>query len=269
MELEMNLTRESVMNYLSSSVIYGNLGLFIGAGFSKAVLDNPFEIGALSWGELIEKSCDELSIDYININKVGISYPEIATSICEKYANDKSIPYEEAKSEFKRKVCELTNWYPNGQQRDIYSNYLTLMNPKWIITTNYDLVIESLLTGRSLSLSPQDYLISPKDVIPVYHLHGIRHKHDSIIITQEDYVKLFRPNEYRQIKLALTIKESTTLILGYGLGDVNVLSAVDWSKNIYSHSTGSNLYPHQIIQVVRVDEPRNETYIDKNDIIII
>ncbi|MBO1912124.1 SIR2 family protein, partial [Microvirga sp. 3-52] len=172
-------------------------------------------------------SSSELSIDYSSIYKTGISYPEISTLICDKYASDNNIPYEEAKFLFKSKVCELTNWYPDSEQRGIYSEYLELMDPKWIITTNYDLVIESLLTGRCLSLSPQDYLTSPKEAIPVYHLHGIRHNPESIIITQEDYVKLFRPNEYRQIKLALTIKESTSLILGYGLGDVNVLSAVD------------------------------------------
>lgn len=45
MELEFELTRESVMDFLSSSVIYGNLGLFIGAGFSKAVLQD--ESGAV------------------------------------------------------------------------------------------------------------------------------------------------------------------------------------------------------------------------------
>jgi len=48
------------------------------------------------------------------------------------------------------------------------------------------------------------------------------------IIVQEDYVGQFRPTEYRQIKMALMIKESTMLIIGYGLGDVNVLTALDW-----------------------------------------
>lgn len=266
MELESELTRENVINFLSSSVIYGNLGLFIGAGFSKAVLHDESGAAALSWGELIEATSKELGIDYTSINKVGISYPEISTIICDQYAIKEGIEYEEAKSKFKSIVCGLTTWYPNKEQRKEFSEYLEVMDPKWVITTNYDLVIESLLTGRCLSLSPEDYITSPKNVIPVYHLHGIRHNPESIIITQEDYVKLFRPNEYRQIKLALTIKESTTLILGYGLGDVNVLSAVDWSNNIYEYS---NIYPHDIVQVVRSANPNAEPYRDKNNIIII
>ena len=53
----------------------------------------------------------------------------------------------------------------------------------------------------------------------MFHLHGVRTNPKEIIIAQEDYITLFRPSEYRQMKLALTIKESTTLFLGYGLGE--------------------------------------------------
>lgn len=59
------------------------------------------------------------------------------------------------------------------------------------------------------------------------------------------------------------------MILGYGLGDVNVLSAVDWSQNIYNKTVETNAYPHDIVQVVRVTDPKPDPYIDKNGIIII
>ena len=109
-------------------------------------------------------------------------------------------------------------------------------------------------------------MCAPKDLTPIYHLHGIRSNPDSIVITQEDYVSLFRPNEYRQIKLALTIKESTVLLLGYGLGDINVLTALDWSNNVFG--TKEENYPNEIIQIVKTDEPEDEPYRDKNKIVI-
>ncbi len=56
-------------------------------------------------------------------------------------------------------------------------------------------------------------------------MHGIRTSPNSIIISQEDYISLFRPNQYRQQKLSLSIKESTTLIIGYGLGDVKCFNS--------------------------------------------
>nr|WP_275899419.1 SIR2 family protein [Pectobacterium brasiliense] len=141
------------------------------------------------------------------------------------------------------------------------------MSPSWIITTNYDMVIENLLIGKSIPLGPNDSLSSPKGLIPVYHLHGLRTNPESIIITQEDYISLFRPNEYRQIKLALTIKESTTLLIGYGLGDVNVLTALDWSRNVFKGEKEN--YPNDIIQVLRKSAPKDEPYRDKNGIVII
>jgi hypothetical protein len=167
----------------------------------------------------------------------------------------------------KREIAALTSWYPDKEKREKFSKYLECLSPSWIITTNYDMVIESLLTGKSIPLGPNDSLSSPDGVIPVFHLHGLRTNPEEIIIALEDYVALFRPSEYRQIKLALTIKESTTLLLGYGLGDVNVLTALDWSRNVFK-SEETN-YPNDVVQILRKDNPTEEPYRDKNGIVII
>jgi hypothetical protein len=56
-------TRTEVLTFISKSASYGNLGLFVGAGFSKAVLNDPMKI-ALSWRELLEQSAKKLKVDY-------------------------------------------------------------------------------------------------------------------------------------------------------------------------------------------------------------
>lgn len=66
----------------------------------------------------------------------------------------------------------------------------------------------------------------------------------------------------------MTITESTTLILGYGLGDVNVLTSIDWSQHIYD-TVDNELAPRDIVQVIRTSTPRNDPYRDKNNIIIV
>lgn len=262
------LTRKSVLDSLSSSVSYGNLGLFIGAGFSKAVLDDKFGGVALSWPELLEKAAQKMNVDYTTIDKLGASYPEIASRICAAHSGKDAGTFKDSLRKLKHSIAELTCWYPTHDQRDKYSVYLESISPSWIITTNYDLIIESLLTGKSIPLGPNDPLSSPIGVVPVFHLHGIRTNPDELIIAQQDYVTLFRPTEYRQIKLALTIKESTTLFLGYGLGDVNVLTALDWSKNVFKAE--SQNYPNEVIQVYRVSSnPSDIPYTDNNGIVII
>ncbi len=156
---------------------------------------------------------------------------------------------------------------PDREKRSKFGTYLDSLSPSWVITTNYDLVIEGLLTGRSIPLGPNDQLTNPRGVVPVYHLHGIRTSPEKIIITQEDYVTLFRPNQYRQIKLALTVKESTTLLLGYSLGDVNVLTAIDWSNNVFLGEKRD--FPHDVIQIVRKDNPKQIPYRDRSGILVL
>ena len=262
-----DLSREEILTFIAKAASFGNLGVFIGAGFSKAVLNDEFDDIALSWGSLLRLSAEKLGIDYDAIEKEGVSYPAIASFICQKISQDKTIDYDKALRRLKRKIADLTSWYPDHTQREKFSQYLQMLSPSWIITTNYDLVIESLLTGKAIPLGPNDSLVAPKSIIPVYHLHGRRTNPEEIIIAQEDYVSLFRPNEYRQIKLALTIMESTTLLIGYGLGDVNVLTALDWSKNVFKSE--SENYPHAVIQILRMEDAKEDPYLDHNGIIIL
>jgi hypothetical protein len=260
-------TRKEVLRFISDSASYGNLGAFIGAGFSKAVLNDEFNEIALSWGKLLEKASEKLGVDYGAIWKTGVGYPEIASSICKAHAENEKCDYAQSLSQLKRTIAALTSWYPDKQKREGFSKYLEHLSPSWIITTNFDMVIESLLTGRSIPLGPNDSLSSPTGVIPVFHLHGVRTNPEEIIISQEDYVPLFRPSEYRQIKLALTIRESTTLLVGYGLGDVNVLTALDWSKSVFNG--GEATYPNDVIQLLRKNSPHEKPYRDKNGIVIV
>jgi hypothetical protein len=265
--MDENLNREELLRCISASTSYGNLGLFVGTGFCKAILNDGVDDIALSWGQLLERSAAQLEVDYNAIPKEGASYPEIASRICQAYADSKHKSFDQGVSRLKGAIASLTCWYPDRERRKQWGAYLDALSPAWVITTNYDLVIESLLTGKSIPLGPNDLLTNPRGIVPVYHLHGVRTNPEGIIITQEDYVSLFRPNEYRQIKLALTVKESTTLLIGYGLGDVNVLTAFDWSYNVFVGEKRD--YPHEVVQVVRKENPKQSPYRERNGILVL
>jgi hypothetical protein len=267
MKLNSLATRDDVFKFIADSTIFGNLGLFVGAGLPMAILNNDYTRIALSWPQLLEKCCDNLQVDYNAIDKNGASYPQIATKVCRQYAELNGTTYDEAVNKLKQTLSTLTSWYPEKGKRQEYAQYFESLNPNWIITTNYDTIIESILTGKSYSLQPIDYMVAQQGLIPVYHLHGIRTYPNSIIITEEDYITLFRPNQYRQQKLPLTIKESVTLLIGYNLGDFNVLTAVDWSENVYLEQQIS--YPQDIIQFLRSDDPKVQPYRSHNNIVIV
>ncbi|MFU0825453.1 SIR2 family NAD-dependent protein deacylase [Clostridium sp.] len=264
--IDTELSREIVFEKLFNSYNYGNLGMFIGAGFSKAAIGDRTQ-RALNWFELIKNVSEKLELDFPEDKQlIGVSLPELSTMLCKQLQERDGISYYDAKLIFKTKICETSNWLPSEERIKVFREIFDIIEPNWIITTNYDLVLEDILTGQCKSLSPFNYLSAPKGIIPIYHIHGTRLDKDSIIITQDDYIPLFRPNEYRQSKLAMTIRESTTLVLGYGLGDINVLSALDWSKNIY---TEKNEYPYEIVQAFWTSSPKENPYRDENGNIII
>ena len=67
--------------------------------------------------------------------------------------------------------------------------------------------------------------------------------------------------------MPLTLKESVTLLIGYNLGDFNVLTAVDWSRNVFIDQKIS--YPQDIIQFYFTQTPKEEPYRDSNNIVIV
>jgi len=69
-------SRKEVLTFVAESASYGNLGLFVGAGFTKAVLNDNEEV-ALSWGDLLQQASDKLRVDYAKIQKEGLSYPTL------------------------------------------------------------------------------------------------------------------------------------------------------------------------------------------------
>lgn len=261
------MTKDDIYQKIADSSLFGNLGLFIGAGFSKAVFEGNPDFQPLSWIQLLEKISLKNNIDWDCIEKSYRSCPEIASALCVKIAENHNISIRESEEKLKEQISNITSWYPNQDNRNSFGIQLSNLNPKWIITTNYDLVIEGLLPDITNSLGPFDSFVFSDFSIPIYHMHGIRTIPNSLIITNEDYIKLFRPSEYRIHKLSLIINESTTLLIGYGVGDQNVLTALDWSKNVYKNNKAH--YPNGVIQLVFCQNPKDFPVETSSGIILI
>lgn len=76
------LNKDIVFEKFFNSYNYGNLGMFIGAGFSKAVIKSRAK-PALNWFELIRSVSEKLELDFPEDNQlVGVSLPELSTRLC-------------------------------------------------------------------------------------------------------------------------------------------------------------------------------------------
>ncbi len=277
-------TKEKVFELICQSKRARTLGLFVGSGFSKAVTNGDMP----SWKDLLEKVSSMMGVDKSTFEE-GATYPVLASGICKKYVdlyidqlreedssseeNRDDVDYnptyliEKAERLFKYKVAEAVNISLKEEQEDKYSKILTSLSPNWVVTTNYDFIVEKLLGDKALSINPRDSYIKTGDFIPIYHIHGSIADPSSIVITNEDYAQTLRVSDYRHARLPFLIKESTVLMMGYSLNDLNVLSAVDYSKNVYTNT--QPYYDTPIIQLVYCETPRSAPYVSDQGIVIV
>ena len=259
-----SISKEDVFETITKAARSNTLGLFIGSGFTKAVLHNNRIHTAYDWKELLKASCDRMGIVRDVLNE-GMPYPQIASTICYEYSQAKKVSLKDAERKLKFTISDLVNASPTKNTLAEYEEYFKELVPNWIVTTNYDSIIEQILHEKAFLINPKDSFIKTKDFIPVYHIHGSITDPESIVITNEDYTQTLRVSDYRHARLPFLIKESTVLMLGYSLNDLNVLSAVDYSQNVYTNVSTSFETP--IIQLLYKKHPNEEPYIS-NDIII-
>src|SRR5688572_10732688 len=97
-------SRTDALTFISQAASYGNLGAFIGAGFTKAVLNEKKEV-ALSWGPLLQRAAEELNVNYESIDKAGMGYPAIASAICKAHTESTGCSYQTSLSRLKSAIA--------------------------------------------------------------------------------------------------------------------------------------------------------------------
>lgn len=259
-----SISREDIFETICKAARSNTLGLFIGSGFTKAVLANDTNHKAYDWKELLKESCNRMGIERDVLNE-GMPYPQIASTICQEYVQARKISLKDAERKLKMTIADLVNASPSKGTIMEYEEYFKELLPNWIVTTNYDSIIEQFLHEKAFLINPKDSFIKTKDLIPVYHIHGSITDPESIVITNEDYTQTLRVSDYRHARLPFLIKESTVLMIGYSLNDLNVLSAVDYSQNVYTNV--SRTFETPIIQLLYKEHPEQEPYANNNIII--
>lgn len=234
------------LDSIATVIAKWGVGLIVGSGFSKAVVGSEKDTQACNWKELflalnkyLTKISKNPSQSFIKIDEClsqGQTLPQIATSMCKKYAKEQQIAYRESVIQIKKIVRSLVNWIPSDEKSKKYKKLLNGIDVHWVVTTNYDEVLESIFGEDGYPINPEESLTAPTGMIPIYHVHGSRKDYQSIILTQEDYVPLFSPGNYRAAKLETMMTERPILILGYSMSDLNLLSALDQSQQVLTDS---------------------------------
>lgn len=261
------IERSQVIDFLANAAFRGRLGLFVGTGFSKAATKGV----APTFEELLQSVAETLRLE--SDFKAEIfhlkSLPQIATTLIAALADQRGMSSEQAGVLFRQEIANRCNLIPEKESGERLEAALGKAKPSWIVTTNYDLILESLIE-RSETVLPSEALFPNQEHVPIYHLHGHRHYLDSIKVTEEDYVGLLAPLDYQRLKLPLLFAESTTMMLGYALGDINVRAAIEWSKSFQSEARrpGSDLHGQVVQALYKKDPDGNPSFGDHGEIIL-
>ena len=157
--------------------------------FNEKIYNKVNEIGNLDNSD--EKSkLDKFVMDYDDISKEAKKYSEILNNV--------------------REITELRK-----------------INPKAIITTNYDTLLEDIVfADRCIRHIGQDgfkdNLSEAEDKIDLYKIHGCVTKPKSIIITKEDYDNFFQKSRYLYSKILTLFWEYPVIFIGYSVSDRNI-----------------------------------------------
>ena len=202
---------EQDIRFLAEELEKGKLVVFVGAGVSK-------NSGLPEWEELIKDYADYRGIKEF-ASKQFLTIPE---EVFERYGSLKY--YEIAEKRF------LGKYFPNSIHR-----ILKKMDLTYIITTNYDTLIEDKIKNLQIVSKDEDlpYTNSNRMLIK---MHG-DFKNKNIVLKKSDY-----DNYEKNFPLISTLIKglfttNTVLFIGYSYNDTNVQQIMNWIKDILKEET--------------------------------
>ena len=202
---------EQDIRFLAEELEKGKLVVFVGAEVSK-------NSGLPDWKELIKDYAEYRGIKEFT-SKQFLTIPE---EVFERYGSLKY--YEIAEKRFSGK------YVPNSIHR-----ILKKMNLTYIITTNYDTLIEDEINNLQVVSKDEDlpYTSSNRMLIK---MHG-DFKNKNIVLKKSDYDNYEKNFQLISTLIKGLFTTNTILFIGYSYNDTNVQQIMNWIKEILKEET--------------------------------
>lgn len=232
-----NFTLTSIKN-IQEALQKGKLIIFVGAGVSQ-------NSNLPSWNDLVNQLAQDLGIEKKIIpEELEETLTEEQVEILKKYKNHYNtdeclkIPQyyfnEFGEKEYNNK---LHNIFSNKLEPNPINYLIVELDPKHIITTNYDDLLEK--TAESIAKKPyskvscdRDLAIAPNNNL-IIKMHG---ELDKIVLKERDYDTY--SNNFKLIETFVKglIATNTILFVGFSAEDANVRKLFQWIHDILGNS---------------------------------
>lgn len=226
---------ELFINQVAEKILQNNLSLFVGAGSSM-------QYNFMSWRELMEDVYDG----------------------CNNWNNTEKAQYAELKGiEVKKKICEkITLKTIDTNIEKTYLNYLLDFNYKSIWTTNYDLIIEKVLSKKgkkyiSIFKYNDFQSLSYPNGNFLFKINGSCSSPESIVITKNDFIDYRRSHEAYLILLKRELICHNFLFIGCSFDDDILRICIKDILNCIENSRENYIINHYAVIAERNEEKLN------------
>lgn len=211
--------------------------LFIGSGFSRRYIDLP------DWIGLLQKFSKRPFANYLG--RANGNIPLAALYLAENYFDewwevngDKEHIYkskewsDKIETPLKYEISEYLKNYDITNEMLTNAELLELRNEKvvidGIITTNWDLLLESIFPKLKVYVGQSDILFKhPQAIGEIFKIHGCCTKYNSLVLSSTDYDGFNDKNPYLASKLISIFLEKPVIFLGYSITDRNITDILE------------------------------------------
>lgn len=250
--------------------------LFVGAGLSRRYLGAPDWAGSLK-NALSIFQADETRFDYFSQKHEGdlVNVGTEISNLAFEWAWEDQSRFDEAfyksddKSIFLKKIIadqlpalELSK-LDKSSKKELGS--LSKIRPHAIITTNYDLLLESLFEGYEAIVGKGVLRYNLNSYGEIFHIHGIQSDPRSMVLVEKDYAQWHVESQYFAAKLLTYFVEHPIFVFGYGLGDPNIKTVLSDIGRIVADDDGLISNVVQVVWDENIEEPTQSEYAISGD----
>jgi hypothetical protein len=217
------------------------LCLFTGAGVSKHLTAGSMP----DWRSLLEEACGTLTAAArvkAQFDQARVEFP------LEDCAQIIELAFLREDKDFRKALAEIVlakSIEPSAAAE--MQRFLVDHPTVDVITTNYDLLIETLLPHRCNSNFPGRPVSRRDNCVDVFHVHGCVLNPSSLVVTTNDYYRFVNDGGYFSQKVSTMLHENSTVILGYSLSDPNLKAIL----NHYRATSGRAINRGNLFYVTR------------------
>lgn len=249
------LNLDEKVRYIKKARDEDKLIIFVGAGISK-------NSNLPDWEQLIK----------VFVNKLNYPISEGQNLSSDEYLKIPQYYYNiYGNEEYKKVIKEELD--VERQPNDIHELIFKL-NPKHIITTNYDKLLEYTVIEQRMLF---DVITKDKDLLDskknkyIIKMHGDIKELDNIVLKENDYLNYYQNHILIETYIKSLLVDNTFLFIGYSLNDYNLKQIISWVDYLAKGYKDINDRPKNFI-IQEVSEKYSafiEDYYEKNNIFII